>query len=168
MIRNDISLGLGAAQSYTRWTITPQDLQSMTGSGPKTVVLPRNPSQPGQIQVTPTLQFQVPQGGKIMAYLVHVVTAFAGGSLSALSMSIGKQGGSSIYISTPIDIFTAGGDTVVTEGGPVNSAQQSAWGVTLTFTPTTDLVSAVTGGQVDLYLLYINGTNSLVAGGSNV
>lgn len=133
------------------------DLQQLTsGSGAKTLNLfniltgpPYNTSKP--------LTF--PQGSMPVFVRVKHSVAFAGGSLSGMTVSVGKTtGAATTQYTTAFNIFQAVADTTLQETANPTNGQLSAVTPTVTFTPTGDNCSAATAGVVNIDFLYYNMT----------
>jgi len=150
MQRTDLSSGLGPNVQYLKYTLTWQDLASATTTGANVINLPVNP---GGNPFNST-NFAIPQGGTVLFSRLNVTTAFTGGSVSALTLSVGAASTANA-ITTSTDILTAA-VCVDTHGMHAELNSNLAATVTLTFTSTTHAPSVLTAGQLDLYLLYLD------------
>lgn len=155
MTVTEIPSQLGSGVRQLRISIFSTDLASFTTAGAKTFNIlgvggfsTGSGSNPGTLVI--------PQSGKILGVQQHLITSFSGGALSAMTSSIGKSGGSATAVTAPFDIFQAAGDTVVQETGLFYSGQKSSWTVNVTFTPTGDVLSNCTAGQVDIFIVYLS------------
>lgn len=147
------SLGMGTVQY--RVSIYASDLNALPNSaGAKTFNLVN-------VGGNATNPLVCPQGGKILGVQQHLVTSFSGGTLSAVTLSIGKSGGSATFLTAAFDIFQASGDTAVQESaGLFKSGQNSQWTLNATVTPTGDNAANATAGQVDVYIWMIAPTTT--------
>lgn len=159
MFRTDIITGLGGAISTVKYTLTYSDLT--TAGTSQTISLNANPG--GNAVNTPatstpinSANFQIPQTGKVLTCTIHHTTAFSGGAITAMTVSVGKVGGSNTFVAPAFNVFTGAADTNLQESFAVGSGQITAWGVTVTFTSTGGNVNAATAGSVDIYITYLN------------
>lgn len=128
---------LSTAMPMKTISISYKDLQATSGSGAKTI----------------STGFTIPAGGKILGVYQKTKTVFAGGSLSALTCSVGKSGTATHFTAT-YDVMAAVTDTNVQETALFKSGQASALAVTAHLTPTGDNCSAATAGEVEITILY--------------
>lgn len=142
MQTSDIALNLGGGATYRKFTFTFADLQTTSGSGAKALSLAQS----------------IPSHGKVLGVYVKPTVAFAGGSLSAMTISIGKTGGSATLLTSAFDIFAAVSDTALQETALFKSAQDLAVPLSATFTPTGDTCANCTAGSVDVYIFFLNVT----------
>lgn len=140
MYESNLSLNLGSGISVRRFTYTYLDLQALSGSGAKSVAM-----------------FTLPVGAVILGVRAQTVTAFTGGSLSAMTLLVGKSGTTN-YFTSAFDIFATASDTTVQETALFKHGNKAALAVIATFTPTGDTVAAATAGQVDVDVWYGNVT----------
>lgn len=129
---SELATGLGQGITFRRFTFTYLDLQATSGSGAKALAM-----------------FTLAAGAIIMGVRVKHSVAFAGGSLSAMTVSVGKTGSLTFFTSTQ-DIFQAVADTTVQETALFKHGQQTALAVVANFAPTGDNCSAATAGTVDI------------------
>lgn len=145
MIRTDIVKG------YTDFTLTYADLTA-AASSQEIQLLFNPPASPISI-VTPQ-PFQLYAGSVMLGVRIIASTAFRGGSLSAMTVSVGASGDSTRFAAA-FDIYQAVGPTVLQETAEFKSGSSLAIPVTVTFSATGDNVRAVTAGLVDIFLYYI-------------
>lgn len=136
----ELASQLGAGIRFRRLTVTYRDLALISGSGAKPVTL-----------------MSCPLGGMILGVRIKHSTAFAGGSISALTVSVGKTGSVTYFTSTQ-DIFAAVADTTLLETALFKHGQLTALDLIATFTPTGDTVAACTAGVVNIDILYFDNT----------
>lgn len=129
---------MGAGPKFRRITITFADLALISGSGAKPVAL-----------------FTTQQDSIILGARVKQSVAFAGGSISAMTVSVGKSG-SVTFFTAAHDIFAAVADTTVYETALFKHGQKTGLAIIATFTPTGDTVAACTAGSVDIDVYYID------------
>jgi hypothetical protein len=145
-----------------KYTITFSDLT--TAGTAQTLYLSADPGgnafQTPSTTAPPNAQnFAIPQAGVILYAKVHHTTAFSGGTIASMTVSVGKLGGSNTFVTPAFNVFQAAGDTTLQETFAIPSGQISPWGITVTFTSTVGNVNAATAGSVDIYLAYINVTS---------
>lgn len=159
---SNLASGLGGYLTLRRFTVTFADLQAIpTGSGAQSIILT---AFPGSIQpvVSPIAgPGIIPPAGVLLGVRVKASTAFSGGALSAMTVSVGKSG-SNTFFTSAFDIFAAVSDTNLQETALFKHGQASALQVQVTFTPTSDVVQNATAGSVDVDLLMLNVTTDLV------
>jgi len=133
-----IASNLGGSLEYRRFQITYSDLTTADTT---------------HTQALMTL----PAGGaQILGVFVKHSTAFSGGSLSSMTVSVGKSGSVTFFTST-FDIYQAVADTTVQETSLFKKGQLTALPVIATFTGSHN-VNTATAGVVDIYILYVNQT----------
>lgn len=144
-----VALQNGGILSYIRWTITYLDLQATSGAGAKGINLVEV-STPGPSGLP--ANWSLPAGAKIIGSFVKHSVAFSGGSLSAMTVSVGKTGNATFFTAAQ-DIFQAVADTTVQENSMFKSGQMTALTpIVATFTPTSDVCSNCSAGSVDIFL----------------
>ena len=131
---------MGAGPKFRRFTYTYADLQAISGSGAKSLTM-----------------FTTQQDSIILGVRVKQNVAFAGGSLSAMTLLVGKSGTTNFFTSAA-DIFAAVADTTVQETALFKHGQKTGLAILVTFTPTGDTVAAATAGSVDVDIWYIDCT----------
>lgn len=94
-------------------------------------------------------------GSKIIGVALNPTVAFSGGSISALTLSMARNGG------TPAELMAAQTIAATTyyEASVFKSIAHADFGLMVTVTPTSDALSALTAGAVDLYI-YILGVST--------
>lgn len=152
MTKSDLALQFGAGLRYVHFVISYKDLQATTGSGAKSIQLAD--------QDNPSLTFNITSngvtgGGKILGVAVRPTVSFAGGSLSAMTVSLGVTGALTRF-TTAYDVFQAVGDTVLQETPLFKLGQFSSTALQATFTPTSDNCSAATAGSVSIDICYLD------------
>lgn len=120
-----------------RFEFTYLDLQGTSGSGAKSFNLFQN--------ATDTVSF--PANSMILGVRAKHSVAFAGGSLSAMTLLVGKSGTTNFFTSA-FDIFAAVATTTVQETALFKMGQVAALAVLATFTPTGDTCANCTAGAV--------------------
>lgn len=152
MTKQDLAAQYGAGIRTVRFTITYKDLQLTSGSGAKSITIAD--------QNNPTNSFTLPAGSKIMGVVVKQSVAFSGGSLSAMTVSLGVSGATTRFTSA-YDIFAAVADTTLQETAMFKSGQGSTISALLaTFTPTGDTCASCTAGSVDITITYFENTST--------
>lgn len=163
MQRTDIAASLSNGDAFVKYTIAFGDLAAAAaGTGAITFFLSTDPGG-NAIQTASTtappnaVNFVVPQAGMIKYAKIHHTVAFAGGSLTAMTCSVGKLGGTATFVAPAFNVFQAVADTTLQETFNVASGQITAWGVTVTFTGDgVHNTNGVTAGSVDIYINYTN------------
>jgi hypothetical protein len=137
-------LGLGA--SIVRYTYTWTDLAAIAGSGAQ----------------TSTIKALIAAHGILLGVRVINKTNFAGGALSALTLSVGKTA-SATFFTAAYDLFATSSDTTVQETSLFKHGQLTALDVLLTWTPTSDTLANITSGQVDIDFYILNPSTDMTA-----
>lgn len=135
---SELATGLGQGVTFRRFVVTYLDLQAIVGAGAKTVAL-----------------FSLPIGAIILGVRQKHSVAFAGGALSAMTVSTGKSG-TATYFTAAQDVFAAVADGTVQETALFKHGQFTALPVIATFTPTGDTVAAATAGSVAIDIAFLN------------
>lgn len=163
MQRTDIAATLGTGNQYLKYTIGYTDLAAQTAATtPTTFYLATDPG--GNSLQTPSTSsppnaanFVIPQAGVIIYAKVHHTVSFSGGSLTAMTVSVGKVGGTATFVTPAFNVFQGSSDNTLQEVFNVASGQISPWGLTVTFTGDgTHNLSGATAGSVDIYIMYMN------------
>ena len=147
MYKQDLATSLGGRVRFVRFIISYKDLQLTSGSGAKEIALTDADN--------PTLTFQIPAYGKILGVGLKTTVAFTGGSLSAMTMSLGVHGALTRFTSA-YDVFQAVGDTVLQETSLFKLGQASATALAVSFTPTGDTCANCTAGSLFLDILFLD------------
>lgn len=146
MQTSDLALSAGGGLTLRQFTITYADLQAIAGSGAQALKLVNSGSNP-------LIQAQIPQAGTILFSRINVTTAFAGGAISALTMSVGTSG-TTTAVQSARSIFATGCFDVHGLNSEFNSDAAQLLQVTLT--PTSDVLANCTAGSLVLSLLIVN------------
>lgn len=152
MTKSDLALQFGAGLRYVHFAISYKDLQATNGSGAKTLQLADQDNPSRTFTITSN---GVTGGGKILGVSVHPTVSFAGGALSAMTVSLGVTGALTRFTSA-YDIFAAVSDTNLQETPLFKLGQFSSTALQATFTPTGDNCSAATAGSVDIDICYLD------------
>jgi hypothetical protein len=153
MTKKDFALQYGNGLRLTVFNISFVDLQGISGSGAQPLTL--------QDQDNPTKAFGFPQYSKILAITVKPTVTFAGGALSALSMSLGVTGAITRFTAAYTGLFSAVADTTLQETFGIASGQYSTIAsVIATFTPTSDVLKNATAGNVEISILWADITST--------
>lgn len=150
----DLAINHGGQVSLRKFTITYLDLQATSGAGAKALTLVET-SSPGP-SGSPVV-FAFPKESIVLGVQVHHTVAFSGGSLSAMTVSLGKSGSATLFTAAQ-DIFQAVADTTVQETALFKLGQITALTPAATFTPTGDSCSSATAGSVDIKVAFLNVT----------
>jgi len=145
----DLALNAGSGVTMRQWTITYADLQAISGSGAQSIALLLSNGK----------QFSLPQAGTILFSRINVTTAFAGGALSALTMSVGTSGATT-GVQSARSIFATGCFDVHGLNSEFNSDAAQALQVTLT--PSSDVLANCTAGSLTLTLAILNVSTPVV------
>ena len=94
--------------------------------------------------------FTLPARGKITGLTIKHSTAFAGTSITAVTVSVGLSGNTTAYANA-FNILQATGDTVMQDDGGHFSASFASHAVTARFTSVGANLSALTAGSVDIW-----------------
>lgn len=101
--------------------------------------------------------FNLPARGKVWAVNIKHSTAFSGGTLSAMTVSVGDSSSPTLY-ATAFDVFQAAGDTAFQDGPASPNFVSSTWAardVFARFTATGDNMNNVTAGSVDIHVCWL-------------
>ncbi len=98
--------------------------------------------------------FNLPARSKILSISVKASTAFAGGALSAMTVSIGDSSGVAFY-TLAFDIFAAVSDTNFQDTDMYKSSTFAARDVLARFTSTGDTMDNVTAGDVEITVQWV-------------
>lgn len=150
MFRTDLTTSLAGNTSYVKWTIGYQDLSAAATT--QTINLPWN------AQAVNPQNFTIPQGGKMLGVMVHHTVAFAGPSITAMTVSVGVSG-TATFFTAAFDVFQAVANTTLQETAMFKSGSLVAVPVTVTFTSTGANISVLTAGSVDIYMNVLNCTS---------
>ena len=93
--------------------------------------------------------FELQSGHKVSGVFVKHSTAFAGGSLTAMTVSVGDSSSTTFYTAA-FDVFQAVGDTAFQDSDMFKSSTNAARNVLARFTATGDNVVNATAGSVDI------------------
>jgi hypothetical protein len=140
-----LSSGLGGIVQAYKFTVTYLDLAGFTTAGAHAVTLIQDP---GGNAFNPA-QFQINQASMVLASRMNVTTAFTGGAMTAVTASLGT--------STTVAAITAANSVFTTacfDKHGVNTEFNSnlAQLLQVNFIPTTDVLSNLTAGSVDIYI----------------
>jgi hypothetical protein len=147
MYKQDIALMNGGRLRYVDFTITYKDLQATSGAGAQSINL-TDADNSG-------VKWVMGQSSKILGVEVKHDTSFSGGSLSAMTVSLGVSGAVTRYTAA-FDVFQAVADTALQETAMFKSVQRSAQQLEATFTPTGDVCSNATAGQVQIRICMLD------------
>jgi hypothetical protein len=151
MFKQDYALQNGGKLRYVGFTVTYVDLQGTSGSGAKLINLSDGDNN--------AKLFLLGAGSKILGVEAKHSVAFAGGSLSAMTVSLGISGSATRYTAA-FDCFQAVSDTALQETALFKSVGRAAQQLALTFTPTGDNCSAATAGAVEIRILIADVTTT--------
>ena len=98
--------------------------------------------------------FNLPARGKLTGVTIKHTTAFSGGTLSAMTVSVGDSSSDTFYTATE-DIFQAVGDTVFLDTDMHSSSTFAARDVFGHFIATGDTMDNVSAGSVDLIACWV-------------
>jgi hypothetical protein len=147
MTTQGIAIALGNGIKFKGYSFSFTDLQTTAGAGAKT------------FNVT-----TLTQGSFILYIRVKHSVAFAGGALSAMTVSIGKSGAATNFFVAAFNVFQAVADTTLSETATPAIGQLSSCTVTITFTPTGDTCANVTAGIVQVDIAQANVTTPTYTG----
>jgi hypothetical protein len=91
-----------------------------------------------------------PQGSFLLYMRVKHSTSFTGGSLTGMTVSVGKSGGTTNFFTQPFNVFQAVADTTIQETFAQPMGQLSAVTPQVTFTPTGDTLAHCTAGVLNI------------------
>jgi hypothetical protein len=144
-----IASGLGGLVTIAKFTITFTDLIPFTTAGAHALLLT---TDPGGNPFNPT-QFGIPQAGTILFSRMNVGTAFTGGSLGAVTASVGTST-TVTAVTAANSIFTAA--CFDKHGINTEFNSNAAQLLQVNLTPTSDVLSAATAGYMDIYLVMLD------------
>src|SRR6266481_1187523 len=146
MVNSGIATNLGGSIKFKSFGLTFADLQGTSGSGAKVFTLE-----------------SYNQGSFLLFIRVKHSVAFAGGSISAMTISVDK-GSTAAFFAAAFDIFQAVADGTLTEVPMPPIGQLSGFTIKVTVTPTGDSCSAATAGQVNIDICSVSVTTPTYAG----
>lgn len=150
----DVAINYGGGLTYRKFTIPWND--------PLLIALGAVTS--GQIPLkigsdSGAANFSLPQGAKIIGVFVKHSIAFTGtGPLTALTLSLGKNGGSTTLFTSTFDVFQAVADTTLQETAMFKAGQLTSLVPAVNFVATGGNLNVLLGGSVDVYVLFLNVT----------
>lgn len=97
--------------------------------------------------------FPLPGGAKVIGASVQHSTAFSGGTLTAMTVSVGDSS-SVVFYTSPFDLFAAASDTNFQDTNMFKSSTSLARPVLARFTATGDNMVNVTAGSVDIVVCW--------------
>jgi hypothetical protein len=156
---NYIAMNQGSALAKMQWVINYND-PDLVALG--AVTSGQVPLRSTSIAGSPL--FQIPAGGKVLGVEVKASVAFTGtGPLTALTASLGKNGGTTTLFTSAFDIFQAVGDTVLQETALYKLGQRSALVPAVNFVATGGNLNVLTAGSVTITILFENVTTPSIS-----
>lgn len=137
MQTTDLALRLGAGLSLKRFIVVESDLTAAATSEAITL-------------------FTLKKGDAILGIRIKHSTAFAGGSVSAMTVSVGSTSAGAAGYASAFDIFQAVGATTFQMTSAFNAGTYADEATTATFTATGDNVVNLTAGQVEIDVLIMD------------
>jgi hypothetical protein len=92
----------------------------------------------------------IPQGSFILYTRVKHSTPFTGGSLTGMTVSVGKLGAANNFFTQAFNVFQAVADGTLQETFAQPNGQLSTYTPTVTFTPTGDTLAHCTAGVLNI------------------
>jgi hypothetical protein len=132
---------MGSGAQFRRFTVTHADLTASATTQNVTL-------------------FTLPKGSVVCGVRIKHSTAFAGGTLSAMTVSVGTSGDTTAYAGA-FDVFQTVADTTFQVTDQFNAASYAAHSIVAAFTATGDNVVNATAGVVDIDIYYLNVTTPL-------
>jgi len=140
----EIASSLGGAPSYKKYSITYKDLQTLTTASGVAGNLTLQDGNGKSLLILP--------GGFIMYISVNSPIGLTGGSLGAMTMSLG-DGSNATFWTTAANVFA--NNTTPQETAPMKlGVRTTGKNVVAVFTPTSDTNNNATAGQVDILICY--------------
>ena len=139
MVTTDVALQLGQGLSLRRYTIPYGDLTTEATSEAETL-------------------FTLNPYSAILGVRIHATTAFAGTSVTAMTVSVGSSVVGATGFASAYDIFQTVGDTVIQESSQFQAGTIAASTVQATFTSTGENMDVLTAGSVDIEVLVMDVT----------
>jgi hypothetical protein len=167
MYRSDVALQMGGKISGTQFIISWQDLAAIVGAGAQSINFTDAgnsnqifllPPGPGVAAVNST-----PGGGKLIGIEVKETVTFAGGAISALTVSIGRLGSLTLFTAA-YALMQAVADTTLQETALFKAGGRLQFPPLLTFTPTGGNLSLMTAGSLTVTLYYLNVSTPALVG----
>lgn len=168
MVINQIASDFGSFLSYVNVQVSYTDLQATSGAGAQTLTISGfgGVNSSNALSNVNTGNLVIPANAWLVGIRMIQTTGMTGGSISAMTASLGFLGGSATGILAASNVFngTAGvvymvpyyagsGVTLATLNG-ITSVP--AFTPTITFTPTSDNCSSATAGLVQVQFLFTN------------
>jgi len=150
-----LALGNGINMTSVQWTYTDL-VNAFTGVASGTAATSNlfiAPNTPPFNVAGPTLGFG---RGSVVLYLrVKHYASFTGGSLTGMTVSIGKVGGATNYFgSASLNVFQAPNDYTLLEVTGISMGQIGSVTPTITFTPVGDTVANCTAGGLAVDIIW--------------
>lgn len=139
MVTTDLALQLGQGLSLRRFTIPYGDLSDADTSEAVTL-------------------FTLGAYSAILGVRIHHTTAFAGTSVTAMTVSVGSSVVGAAGFASAYDVFQTVGDTVIQESTQFQAGTIAASTVQATFTSTGGDMDVMTAGSVDVEVLIMDVT----------
>ncbi len=98
--------------------------------------------------------FNLPANGVLVGVRVKHSTAFSGGTLSAMTVSVGDSSSTTLYTSA-FDVFQAAAATTILFADMFKASTSAARDVLARFTATGDTMDNVTAGSVDIHACWV-------------
>lgn len=151
----------GAAGQLFRAGPRKRDMPFDANEAPKwwqTRVSYNSPGLVGVAATTGNVDFKgIPEGSIIHGAFFRLITEFSGGSVSAITASIGSTGSPAAY-ATAANVFTGAGAPLTKAGvslapGTFLATPTGTGTLRVQFLSTSDNVGSLTAGQLDVYVL---------------
>jgi len=149
MTQQGLAGNLGGAIQFWSFQFTYLDLQSTaTASGVAyTFNLYNQLSGP---PYNTSIALTIPQGSFLLYTRVKHSTPFTGGSLTGMTVSMGKLGFANNFFTQAFNVFQAVADGTLQETFAQPNGGLAAYTPTVTFTPTADTLAHCTAGVVNI------------------
>ena len=149
MTQQGLATNLGGAIQFWSFQFTYSDLAgNAAASGVAATLNLYNTLSGPPYNTTTAMTF--PQGSFIIYTRVKHSTPFTGGSISAMTVSVGKSGGAVNFFTQAFNVFQSVADGTLQETFAQPMGQLSATTPTVTFTPTGDKVANCTAGVLNI------------------
>lgn len=153
MTRTNLATQFGQVLQFASFQFGFADLT--TAGLTQTITLQAQPTgNQGSIPSTPP-SFTLNQGSFIVYIRIKHSVAFSGGTISAMTVAVGKTGGATNFFAPAFNIFQAVADGTLQETPTPPMGQLSACTLTATFTAVGGNVNTATAGVVNIDIAYV-------------
>ena len=149
MTQQGLATNLGGAIQFWSFQFTYNDLTSQTSASGVAATLNLYNALSGPPYNT-SVAFTLGQGSFILYTRVKHSTPFTGGSLTGMTVSVGKSSGAANFFTQAFNVFQSVADGTLQETFAQPMGQLTSVTPTVTFTPTGDKLANCTAGVLNI------------------